>query len=145
MYSMHYIDVERPDGSLATKQVKRFIGNLSQMSERAARSEHARIMAEVNHKRGSVRPAPKGQTFADAVIKWRQAIAPNLSPATVRPRESFLRTHIMTKFKDSALLDIGVGELQQFATDLQQTVSGKTVVNILAPSLRYCSTRNGVA
>src|SRR5262245_25598086 len=64
MYSMHYIDVEQPDGSLATKQVKRFIGNLSQMSERAARSEHARIMAEVNLKRGSVRPAPKGQTFA---------------------------------------------------------------------------------
>jgi len=45
-YSMHYIDVERPAGSLATKQVKRFIGNLNQMSERAARSEHARIMVD---------------------------------------------------------------------------------------------------
>jgi len=131
MYSMHYIDVERPDGSFATKQVKRFIGNLSQMSERAARSEHARIMAEVNLKRGSVRPAPKGQTFADAVTKWRQAIAPNLSPATVRPRESFLRTHIMPLFKDSALQDMGVGEIQQFATDLRKTLSGKTVLNIL--------------
>lgn len=128
---MHYIDVERPDGSFATKQVKRFIGNLCQMSERAARSEHARIMAEVNLKRGSVRPAPKGQTFADAVTKWRQAIAPNLSPATVRPRESFLRTHIMPQFKDSALQDMGVGEIQQFATDLRKTLSGKTVLNIL--------------
>jgi len=132
MYSMHYLDVEQPDGLLATKQVKRFIGNLSQMSERAARSEHARIMEEVNRKRGSVRPAPKGQTFSDAVIKWRQAIAPNQSPATVRPRESFLRTHIMPRFKDAALLDIGVGEVQQFATDLRKKVSGKTVVNILS-------------
>jgi hypothetical protein len=111
MYSMHYIDVERPDGSLATKQVKRFIGNLSQMSERAARSEHARIMEEVNRKRGGVRPAPKGQTFADAVTKWRQAIAPIQSPATVRARESFLRTHIMPRFKHAELLDIGVGEV----------------------------------
>jgi hypothetical protein len=32
MYSMHYIDVERPDGTTATKQVKRFLGNLNQMS-----------------------------------------------------------------------------------------------------------------
>jgi hypothetical protein len=57
---MHYVDVEQPDGSLATKQVKRFIGNVRQISERAARSEHARIMTDVNDKRGSVRPAPKG-------------------------------------------------------------------------------------
>jgi len=131
MYSMHYIDVEQSDGSLTTKQVKRFLGNLSQMSERAARSEHARILAEVNLKRGSVRPAPKGQMFADAVNRWRQAIAPNLSPASVRPRESFLRTHIMPRFKDAALLDIGIHELQQFATDLRKKLSGKTIVNVL--------------
>jgi integrase len=123
---------QQPDGSLSTKQVKRFIGNLSQMSERAARGEHARIMAEVNLKRGSIRPALKGQTFADAVAKWRSAIAPNLSPATVRPRESFLRTHIMPRFGKAALQDMGVGEIQQFATDLRQKqLSGKTVVNIL--------------
>jgi hypothetical protein len=118
MYSMHYVDAEQPDGLLSTKQVKLFIGNLNCMSERAARSEHARIMAEVNIQRGSVRPLLKGQTFNDAVAKWRAAIAPNLSPATVRPRESFLRTHIMPRFKDTALQGLGVGEIQQFATDL---------------------------
>jgi integrase len=132
MYSMHYLDIEQPDGVLSTKQVKRFIGNLSQMSERAARGEHARIMAEVNIKRGSVRPVLKGQTFKDAVAKWRAAIAPNLSPATVRPRESFLRTHIMPRFKDTALQNMGVGEIQQFATDLYRNLSGKTVVNVLS-------------
>jgi integrase len=132
MYSMHYIDAVGPDGSIVSKQVKRFLGNLSQMSERAARAEHAKLMVDVNLKRGSVRPVPKGQTLADAVTKWRQAISPNLSPATVRPRESFLRTHIMPRFGRSALQDLGVHEVQQFATDLRQTVSGKTVVNVLS-------------
>src|SRR5215472_5657286 len=91
MYSKFYIDATGPDGSTVTKQKMQFIGNLSQMSERAARREHARIMEEVNRQRGSTAPVPKGQTFADAANNWRKAIAPNLSPATVRARESFLR------------------------------------------------------
>ncbi len=131
MYSMHYVDVEQPDGTLLTRQVKRFIGNLNSMSERAARSEHARIMADVNLKRGSVRPVLKGQTFNDAVARWRAAIAPNLSPAAVRPRESFLRTHILPRFKATSLQGMDVGEIQQIATDLRKKLSGKTVVNIL--------------
>jgi integrase len=131
MYSVHYIDVARPDGTTATKQVKRFVGNLKTVSERAARREHAKIMERVNQDRGSIAPVPKGQSFADAVAKWRSAIAPNLSPATVRPRESFLRAHVMPRFGKVGLQEIGVGEIQQFATDLRQKLSGKTVVNIL--------------
>jgi integrase len=131
MYSVHYIDVERPDGTTTTKQVKRFLGNLKIMSERAARREHAKIMEQVNLERGSIAPVPKGQSFADAVAKWRSAIAPNLSPSTVRSRESFLRAHILPKFSKTALQGMGVGEIQQFATDLRETLSGKTVVNIL--------------
>jgi integrase len=37
----------------------------------------------------------------------------------------------MPRFGKSALHEIGVGEVQQFATDLRKTVSGKTIVNIL--------------
>ena len=128
---MYYVDVVQPDGETTTKQVKKCLGNIAQVSERAARREHARIMEDVNFKRGSIAPVPKGQTFADAVNKWRSAIAPNLSPATVRPRESFLRAHIMPRFGKSGLHEMGVGEIQQFATDLRRTLSGKTVVNIL--------------
>jgi integrase len=131
MYSVFYVDAVGPDGTTATKQVKQFLGNLSQMSERAARREHARIMEAVNLKRGSIAPVIKGQTFADAVNQWRSAIAPNLSPATVRPRESFLRAHITPRFGQSALHEMGVGQIQQFATDLHKSLSGKTVVNIL--------------
>jgi integrase len=132
MYSKHYIDVIGSDGSTTTKQAMRFIGNLKQMSERAARREHARIMEEVNANRGSVAPVPKGQTFADAVDRWRKAIAPNLSPATVRSMESALRTHIVPRFGQLALNEMGVHQIQQFATDLREVVAGKTAVNILA-------------
>jgi integrase len=120
-----------PDGAPTTKQVKKFLGKILETSERAARREHARIMEDVNFKRGSVAPTPKGQSFAEAVNKWRQAIAPNLSPATVRQRESHFRAHILPRFKDNALQELGVHELQQFATDLRQTVSRPTTIGIL--------------
>ena len=131
MFSMFYADAVAPDGTATTKQVKKFLGNLSQISERTARREHALIMERVNQERGSLKPVPKGQTFADAVNRWRSAIAPNLSPSTVRARESYLRTHILPRFGQLALDEIGVHELQQFATDMRQVVSGKTVVHLL--------------
>ena len=131
MYSQHYIDVGRPDGTTATKQVKRFLGNLSTMSERAARREHALIMEQVNQSRGSVMPLVKGQTFADAVNKWREAVAPNLCPSTVRQRESYLKNHIMPCFGRSGLPEMNVGAVQQFATNIRKTLSGKSTLNIL--------------
>ena len=123
---MFYVDA---DGK--SKRVKQFIGKLGQMSERAARREHARIMDDVNRRRGSVAPAYRGQTFAEVTELWRRDIAPNLSPSTVRQRESYLRTHVMPRFAGSAVQSLGVHELQQFATDLRGSVSRKTVLNIL--------------
>jgi integrase len=89
------------------------------------------LVEKVNNDRGSVAPVVRGQAFADAVAKWRQAIAPNLSPATVRQRESYLRNHIMPRFGRSALSEMNVGTIQQFATDLRKTLSGKSVLNAL--------------
>lgn len=109
------------------------------MSERSARREHDQFMQGVNLKRGSVPPATRGQTFADAVTAWRNAIAPHLSPSTVRQRESYLRTHIIPRFGVSAPHGINIPALQQFATQLRKTISSTTkkplsrttVVNIL--------------
>src|SRR5271168_2489531 len=84
MYSMFYLDA---DGK--SKRMKQFIGKLSEMSERAALREHARIMEDVNRRRGSVAPAHRGQSFAEVTELWRKAIAPNLSPSTCRQRESY--------------------------------------------------------
>lgn len=128
MYSMFYIDA---DGG-KTKQVKRFLGRVEEMSERAARREHARIMEEVNRKRGSLAPMFKSRTFEEAVSKWRQAVAPNLSPATVRQRESYLRVHILPRFGRSSVNEMGIHEIQQFATDLRKTLSSKSIVNVLS-------------
>jgi hypothetical protein len=61
-YSVFYVDA---DGR--TKQVKKFIGNGRDMSERAARREHARIMDGVNKQRGSSARVLRGHTFDDAV------------------------------------------------------------------------------
>jgi integrase len=114
-----------------TRRVKKLIARCTEMSERAARRLHVLRMEEVNRERGNLAPIPKGQSFAVAVKNWRAAIAPNLSPATVRARESHLRVHIIPRFGKAALAEIGVHELQQFATDLRKTVTRKTVVHIL--------------
>jgi integrase len=127
MYSMHYVDA---DGK--SKRIKRFLGSIERMSERAARREHARIMEDVNRTRVSLAPVYRGQTFTDAVNKWRKAIAPNLSPATVRQRESYLKVHILPRFGKSAPQELGVDEIQQFATDLRKKLSAKTIVNVLS-------------
>jgi integrase len=101
------------------------------MSERAARREHDRIMQDVNRRRGSVAPAYRGQSFAEVTELWRRAIAPNLSPSTVRQRESYLCVHVLPRFAGAAVQSLGVHEFQQFATDLRKSVSRKTVLNVL--------------
>src|ERR1700691_5430849 len=116
-FSMWYADC---DGR--TKRMKRLIGRCSDISERAARREHAIRMEQVNAARGSLAPIVKGQTFEDATTKWRAAIAPNLSPATVRAYESHLRTHIQPRFGGIPLTEMGLHELQTFATDLRKLV-----------------------
>ena len=126
MYSMFYVDSDD-----RSKRVKQLIGRRDKMSERAARREHDRIMQDVNRRRGSVAPAYRGQSFAEVTDLWRRAIAPNLSPSTVRQRESYLRVHVLPRFASAAVQSLGVHDLQQFATDLRKSVSRKTVLNVL--------------
>lgn len=128
MYSSFYLD--GTDGR--SRRIKQFIGRTDQMSERAALREHTRIMEDVNRKRGSVAPAIKGQTFSDITELWRTTVAPNLSPSTVRQHESYLRAHIMPRFKDSAPHSLDVATMQEFATQLRKKLSRKTVVNMLS-------------
>jgi hypothetical protein len=92
---MYYID--GPDGK--PKRVKKFLGNTDQLTKAEARKMHVQTMEDVNHARGGAAvPVSRGKTFKHAVDLWRQAIAPNLSPATLRQRESYLRVHILPRF-----------------------------------------------
>ena len=133
-YTLFYEDVQKPDGLLASRRVRQFVGTIGPdgMSERSARREHDLFMQAINLKRGSVAPATRGQTFNDAVSAWRSAVAPHLSPSTVRQRESYLRTHIVPRFGDSVPHSLNTPTLQQFATDLRKTLSRKTVVNVIS-------------
>src|SRR6267143_532698 len=146
-YTLFYRDVEKPDGTITTERTRHLIGDLSVMSERAARREHDLFMANVNRRRGSVPAAIRGETFKDAVDAWKKDVAPQLSPATVRQRESYLRTHALPAFAKEAPHALDVRALQRFATTLQNDLSPKTVINILETIfavLRYakkCGTR----
>ena len=130
-YTLFYQDVEKPDGTITTERARHLIGDLNAMSERAARREHDLFMAEINRRRGSV-PAPiRGETFQDAVDAWKRDVAPQLSPATVRQRESYLRIHVLPIFGKEAPHALDVPRLQRFATSLQVALSSKTIINIL--------------
>jgi integrase len=129
-YTLFYRDVEMPDGTIITERARQLIGDLNTVSERAARREHDLFMAEINRRRGSVPVPMKGETFQDAVDAWRRDVAPQLSPATVRQRESYFRIHVLPVFAKEAPHALNVPALQRFATGLQ-SLSSKTIVNML--------------
>jgi hypothetical protein len=130
-YTLFYRDFESPDGTIATERARHLIGDLHAMSERAARREHDLFMAEINRRRGSVPVPIKGETFQDAIDAWKRDVAPQLSPATVRQRESCLRIHVLPIFGKEAPYALDVPRLQRFATSLQEDLSPKTIINIL--------------
>ena len=130
-YTLFYRDVEMPDGTIITERARHLIGDLSTMSERAARREHDLFMAEINRRRGSVPVPIKGETFQDAVDAWKRDVAPQLSPATVRQRDSYFRVHVLPAFAKEAPHALNVPALQRFATSLQTSLSSKTIINIL--------------
>jgi len=130
-YTLYYKDVEEPSGTITTERARHLIGDLSVMSERAARREHDLFMAAINRRRGCV-PAPiRGETFQDAVNAWNKDVAPALSPATVRQRECYLRIHVLPVFAKEAPHALDVPVLQRFATSLQENLSPKTIINVL--------------
>jgi integrase len=64
-------------------------------------------------------------------LAWKKDVAPNLSPATVRQRDSYIRIHVLPVFAKEAPHALDVRALQRFATNLQNDLSPKTVKNIL--------------
>ena len=132
-YTLYYEDVVQPDGSAESRRARHTIGRIGEngMSQRSAFREHQAFMQSVNLKRGSVAPAVVGKTFENIVNQWRKDVAPNLSPSTLRQRESHFRHHILPRFGKEAPHTLTVTVLQQFATELRRKVSRKTVVQLL--------------
>jgi integrase len=134
-YSFFRQDVEMQDGSTRSKLTRFKLGEVGVMSELQARREHDKLRSTINRERGSVPAAPKGETFKDVAANYMKAIAPHLSPATHRQRQSHLTAHLLPRFGSKGLMAIGVQDLQQFATDIMNSrtpkISSKHIENIL--------------
>jgi hypothetical protein len=88
------------DGTIKRIQRKVVLGPCSKVSERAAYSAFQPYLDAVNV---APAPAPKtGKTVQSAVKEWREQIAANLKPSTVRTAESHLRRHILPRLVRSA-------------------------------------------
>jgi integrase len=115
------------------KRIRRTVtlGPVSSMSRRHALAVLQPYLDAVN-----TSPAPpvmkKGRTFAAAVKEWREQIAVNLKPSTVRAAESHLMHHIEPRLGTLFLQDMTVKTLQAFVTSTAATgVTRKTLENIL--------------
>ena len=107
------------------------LGPVSTMSHRQALAALQPYLDAVN-----TAPAPsvirKGRTFAEAVREWREQIAVNLKPSTIRAAESHLARHIEPRLEKFFLQDMTVKNLQAFVTSTAATgVTRKTLENIL--------------
>jgi integrase len=78
-------------------------------------------------------PAPKvGKTFSAVVQEWRDQIALNLKPSTVRAAESHLKQHLLPRLGALHLQELTPKHLQVFVTALAATgITRKTVENVL--------------
>ena len=117
-----------------TKSVKeRFNhGKIGDISELSARREHNRLRQQINRERGSVAPASKGESFADAAKLYFDSIAPHLADSTIRQQQSHLRCHLIPRFGAEALMSLDVRAVQHFATDmLERKKDRKTIINVL--------------
>ena len=130
-YSFFYRDRQMPDGSNRSVLTRFNLGRVEKISELSARREHGRLRTQINHERGSVPTAPKGETFGDANKAYMKDIAPHLSISTVRQRISHLRAHILPSFGASSLMAMDYRALQCFATELAGKVSRKTTQNVM--------------
>ena len=115
------------------KRIRRTVtlGPVSAMSRRHALAALQPYLDAVN-----TAPAPtvmrKGRTFMEAVEEWREQIAVNLKPSTLRAAESHLAQPIEPRLGNLYLQEMNAKNLQAFVTSTTATgVTRKTLENIL--------------
>jgi erythromycin esterase-like protein len=116
------------------------LGQVSAMSRRHALAALQPYLDAVN-----TAPAPpvmkRGRTFAEAVKEWREQIAVNLKPSTVRAAESHLAQHIEPRLANLFLQEMTAKNLQTFVNSTAATgVTRKTLENILQTAFSFLRT-----
>lgn len=118
------------DGTVKRIQRKVVLGSCDKVSGRAARKAFQPYLDSVNI---APAPAPKvGKPLKSAVQDWRDQIAVNLKPSTVRAAESHLTHHILPRLGLLHLQELNARTLQAFVTTLAATgITRKTIENVL--------------
>ncbi len=118
------------DGTIKRIQRKVVLGPCNKVSERAA---YAALQPYLDAVNVAPAPAPKvGKTLLSAVQEWREQIAVNLKPSTVRAAESHLKRHILHRLGSLRLQELNAKTLQAFVTTLAATgITRKSIENIL--------------
>jgi len=118
------------DGTIKRIQRKVVLGPCTKVSERAAYAAFQPYLDAVN-----VAPAPPpkvGRTLLSVVQEWREQIAVNLKPSTVRAAESHLKRHILPRLGSLRLQELNAKTLQAFVTTLAASgITRKSIENIL--------------
>lgn len=123
-------DVRQPDGMIKRVQRGVTLGDISQMSRRAALAAFQPYLDGVN---AFVPAAPKvGRTLEEVTEEWRKHISGSLKPSTMRAAESHMRRHILPRLGQKRLTELNTKTIQSFATDLSVGErTRKTIENIL--------------
>jgi len=128
--AMFWEDVLQPTFHRSRRTVT--LGSCKTMSRRAAYAALQPYLDAVNVVPVSAPPRRVGKTFTDVVQEWREQIAVNLKPSTVRAAESHLSQHISKRLGSFFLQEMNVRTLQAFVTSTAATgVTRKTLENIL--------------
>lgn len=123
-------DQVQPDGTIRRLQRKVRLGHCKNTSQRAAYAAFQPYLDAVNI---APPPPPKvGRTLREAVQEWREQIAVNLKPSTVRAAESHLRQHLIPRLGELRLQELNARTVQAFVTTLAVSgASRKTIENVL--------------
>jgi len=123
---------DRLGGEGAILRVKRkvILGYCVSMSHRNALATFQPYLDAVNV---APAPAPKvGKTLSGIVQEWREQIAVNLKPSTVRAAESHLKQHILPRLGSLHLSELTARRLPAFVTTMAATgITRKTIENVL--------------
>ena|SRR6266702_5285804 len=124
------------DGTIKRIQRKVVLGPCNKVSERAA---YAALQPYLDAVNVAPAPAPKvGKTLLSAVQEWREQIAVNLKPSTVRAAESHLKRHILHRLGSLRLQELNAKTLQAFVTRWQlpgsRARASRTFCKVCSPS-----------
>ena len=106
------------DGTIKRIQRKVVLGPCNKVSERAA---YAALQPYLDAVNVAPAPAPKvGKTLLSAVQEWREQIAVNLKPSTVRAAESHLKRHILHRLGSLRLQELDAAQVGQIITSAKE-------------------------